>query len=167
MKFKVLKGTELFQKFIDARAEMQRCEHAALDVMHEVGAKYVRGDFWAVAGGISAFGFEGDKKPEGWAIAYKDSDKDFFPARNRKANKELLDKIKALPMYKIEDFNEIMDYDYGDHDTNRISFHPVVNWEKEYVLISIASQYSRYKPVEGMIEITTSEYNSLIPKNDN
>lgn len=161
MKFKILKGTELFQKYIDLKTEMERCDKAALMMMREVGAVSVRGDYFAVAGGISSFQFKDNKKPDGWAYAHNDSRTDFVPAKNRKANKELLDKIKALPCVTFEQFNAPLKYNWRIHDNNRISYHPGLWWKKSYILVEISDQYSRYKPVKDMIELTTSEFNKL------
>jgi|ERR1700761_5260340 len=162
MKFKILKGTLLFKKFVDLQTEIERVNKEALALMKEVGAKQIRGSAWAVDGGISSFVFEkGTPKPEGWKNSFTNEQWEYMPAKGRKASKEIYDKVQALPIVPYEVFKDLIEYDWYDHDTNRISFCPGINWFDEYVLVAIAEQYPRYKPVKGMVEITTGEYNKL------
>ena len=52
MKFKVLKGTELFNKLSDLEKEMKRCNSLAFDLIKELGYTEMRGKFNTLAGGI-------------------------------------------------------------------------------------------------------------------
>lgn len=162
MKFKILKGTLLFKKFVDLQKEMARVEKLSFALMKEVDSIGIRGGDFTVCGGISSFIFKkGVKKPDGWKNSFKNEPWEYMPAKNRAVSKKILAKVEALPSVPYSVFKDIICYDFRDHVGNRISFMPGVDWFDEYVLISIGEQYPRYKPVSGMIEITTSEYNRL------
>lgn len=159
MRFKVLKGTQLFDELVALSNELSRCRKEALKIMKEVGGTYIRGCNMVVGGGISAIALP--EKPDGWRNAYTDMKGEYMPRNDRASGKALADKIKVLPVVEYEVFKKLIKYDYHDHDTNRISFCPAVTWRPTYILIAISEQYPRYKPVKDMIEITTSEYNKL------
>lgn len=162
MKFKILKGTKLFDRLTAVRKEMTRCNKEALKVMKEAGAKSIRGRRMVAAGGISSFIFEDNIKPDNWSFAYgKDYPKDFMPTRNRTVNKDLLGKIANLPVVEYDAINDLLNYDFNDSDTNRLYFIPGLLFKKQCILLVFGEQYTRYKPVKDMIEITHSEYLKL------
>ena len=161
MKFKILKGTKAYAKFVALHAERNRCIAEARKVAKKVGAKQWHWAWWAVAGGISAFVFK--EKPEGWGNAYTPHEEGcFMPKKNLKANKELLAEIKALPVVEEEAINSIIKYDSDKHcTTRRKMFHPGYSMHEGYVLLSFSACVDAYKPIKDVIEITNTEYNKL------
>ncbi len=163
MKYKVSKGTELFKKLDDFEKEMKRCNKAAFDLVEQLGYKTMRGKYATLAGGISSIVIEGTAPPL-WKKCANGS-KEYFPMK-RNANKELLEKIRALPIVEYDDLNKLLKYDpwkRKNADDRRISFHPGFICRKGYFLISVAS-YVKYKPLPGMVEILESEYEKLQTK---
>jgi hypothetical protein len=157
MKFKILKGTVLFEKFIALINEINRCDDAALALMKELGGIHIRGEHGNLGGGIGSIKMP--EKPKDWGNSYVDGE--YMPIKNRKANKEVLEKLAALPIVKDHALNSLINYNWKDHEGRRLNFTPEVNWRKDHILIAIGEQYPRYKAVEDMVEITTTEFNTL------
>lgn len=160
MKFKVVKGSELFDKLTSLKKEMIRCNNAAFNLVKKLGYSRMRGRAGVLAGGISSIEIKSGQ-PEGWRKAYSNRvSNEYFPAKI-KANKDLLDKINALPILEYDALNDLVDFDWRDCDSRFISFNPGVYWQQKVILIDISSEYSKYKPVEGMIEILDSEFQKI------
>jgi hypothetical protein len=169
MKYKVEKGTKLFEKLDALGDRMMEVNKAAFTLVKEMGFKefHTAGTGFVFAGGISAV--RSKTKPEGYVYAFGPSEREaFFPKKN-KANKELLAKIEALPIIKADELNTLVNFDpFADTPAvtrtggRNISFHPGISWGKEYILIEVSHHYEEsYKPAKDMIEITTSEYQKL------
>lgn len=157
MKFKVLKGTPLFDKLSNARKEMRRCNKAALALIKELGYESGRRKGHCLSGGISCFKINGEK-PKGWR---KQSD-GYFPSPIKK-NAEVLAKIAALPIAEYSLINEPLNYRWNDQELeagNTFQFCPGVCWKNDYILIHIG-ELNRYAPVADMIEILDSEFKAL------
>jgi hypothetical protein len=164
MKFRVNKGTPLFDKLILLQEKMWDCNNAAYDLVKKMGYKRMRGRGMVLAGGISTIEILGGK-PEGWRDNTYGVSNEYFPKKN-KQNKEILAKIKALPVVEYRELNDLVNFDMHDTKSNRISFHPEIIWGDDAILIGISSQYENYKPVKGMVEILESEYNLIKFKMD-
>lgn len=161
MKFKVVKGTKLFDQLVDVQKEIRRVNGEARKLVESLGYK----KYWPsseLAGGIVAIHCP-TGKPEGWAVFWKDEKHCYMPAKNKKENKELWAKINALPVLEYSYLNDLLDYKPLTHRTdNRVSFGPGIQWEKDYVLLEFADYVAaKYKPVKDMIEILESEYVKL------
>jgi hypothetical protein len=156
MKFIVRKGTETFDKLKNLVGVMQYCHEKAFDLIKELGYESwcAPRDFNSMAGGIC--GFIADKQPEGWRKLDKDI---YFPIRNRKANKELLERIENLPQVKSESLNEILHFSPQIVEHLYIS-RPAFIPSQDYFLISI-NEKADYEPLPDMEEITFSEYKRL------
>ena len=160
MKFKVLKGTALFDKLTHVFTEVRRVEDAAIALATELGAEkgVHRPDMWAVCF---------DEHPgKLWRKAFADrSEGDYMPSERTKEGKERMARIKSLPKVEYAFLNEILKYDSRSRkkDTNRISYCPTVHWHKDFILVSVR-EYCIYKPVEDMVELTFSEYEELKKK---
>lgn len=159
MKFKILKGTPLFDKLIDVKTKIRDCNAAAFALVKEMGYERMRGKEMVLAGGISSIEIKGGK-PDGWRVAFAEKTKDeYFPSK-LKQNKEILSKISALPVVGYEELNDILDYDFHKHEGKRLSFHPAVIWKEDFILVSVA-EYMYYQPAKDMVEILESEYMKL------
>lgn len=166
MKFKIMKGTPLFDKLREVGDKMKAANKEAYALCTELGFKQMRPESMVLAGGISSL--YAKTKPEGYAFAFNPSKSpnDFFPKRN-KANKEIIERIKALPKVEHEELNNPIKYDgwksnkYNERGSGKhVSLHPGISWHKNFILISVA-EYIDYKPVKDMIEITVTEYKKL------
>lgn len=162
MKFKVLKGTPLFDKLNSLGEEMTEYNKAAFDLVKKLGYTRMRGKSNVLAGGISSIEIKGGK-PVGWRNAYSGVRDEYFPAK-LKANKMLLAEIDALPVVEYDDLNKILNFDWRTSSSRNISFHPGIHWGKKEILIDVSRHYTSYKPVKGMIEILESEYMKLVKK---
>lgn len=168
MKFKILKGTALFEKFIALQTEMKRCNDITKATVNEMGY----GTQWykphgSIAGGIVGFIIPSGK-PTGWANAFTPNEKDAYMPKKIKANADLLKRIKELPVVTTEDFNKIIKYDWrkacGEKEgmgRRTVSYSPGFSVKDEYVLIDVSEAAPKYKPIKDMVEITVSEYNKL------
>lgn len=154
MKFKVLKGTPLFDKLTNLKKEIDAANNAARDLVKELGYENYCKSLFDVAGGISAIIIP-EGKPAGWRFSFNDRQPAhaYFPS-SIKANKELLERIKKLPIVSTQKLNSLINY--GSPFST-----PGISWRKNYILISTRNEY---KPVKDMVEILESEYKKLESK---
>lgn len=164
MRFKIVKTSPLFSKLQELSAKITKVEAASRALVKKMGFKEFRPQSFVLAGGISAVASA--TKIEGYAYAFgPKSQHELFP-KKIKANKELLDEINNLPVVEYEELNNILKYDGRKSNEGngrgglRISLHPGIVFKKNVVLVDTAD-YVDYKPITGMKEITTSEYNKL------
>lgn len=168
MYYKVDKGAPLFDKIEEVKNKMKSANKKALNLVVSMGFEQFRPKAHALAGGISSFFSK--EKPEGFCYTYGDKHghpNDFFP-KKIKNNKILLKQIEDLPIVNYEELTDLINYDWTVHSVSSgprigsksISFCPGVFFNKTYVLFDI-TDCKKYKPSEGMIEITFTEYNKL------
>ena len=161
MKFKVLKGSPIFEKLEHMMSKIKSCWDASHELSESVGAKGVCTFGYHRAGGIGAFQFAPDKFPslELWKqtdprkYQYRDL---FYPRSGKKykQNDELHAKIAALPVVEKEEYNKVIGYEGGWLSSYGLKS------GNGYFLIEIPED-SDYKPLEDMIEILESEYRKL------
>jgi hypothetical protein len=162
MKFRVNKGTRLYDSLVEISEEANRCQNEAAKLVKKLGYRRHRQKSMVLAGGISSIEIPGTPPP-GWRKAYAGKvEGEYFPSR-RKQNKELLDKIATLPVIEYSRLNGLIKFDPYNSKNNRVCFHPAIAQNKNFFLISIPS-YMRYKPVKHMTEILESEYEKLLKK---
>lgn len=156
MKFKILKGTETFEKLTALAEEIKRVEIAADDLVRSVGGKtHCRSNFY-LAGGVAAVVF--DKQPEGWKKVGDDGH--YMP---KVKNKELSERFKALPTLSLQLIQDITGYPSGEIGENKdgqlVRFGvPGIAWNDEYVLFNASSTAPWTPPNADFIEILESEY---------
>jgi hypothetical protein len=163
MKYKILKDTPLFNSLVDMLLKMKECKKAAGDLVGELGGtgEYIpRVD--VLSGGIEGIAME--NRPEGWSRAYPNHYSGlYFPQRRLKQNKEVLQKIDALPVVEKDYFNSLVNFKQQTVETGRkIKWlnNPGIDWKKELILIDVDPD-AKYTPAAGMIEVTMSEYKAL------
>ncbi len=172
MKFKVLKGSELFRLLSEVHKKMEEATAAAKAVSKEVKADAFCQSDRGVAGGISAFVFNNYKSPgDNWKSLDRHTSKMsrfHFPKRNKR-NKELLATIDSLPIVKATELSRIFKYKSQSFSTDQaglvFSTSPGIEWHisKGYILVTI-HENAKYKPIEGLTEIMVSEYQKLSTK---
>ncbi len=166
MKFKVKKGTALFDKLSAIQVKMNKAHKEAAKICKELGFKQFREKRFVFSGGICSF--HADKKPEGYAYAFgPNHPNDVFPKKN-KANKAILERIEKLPVVEQEEVNSLINYDGWDSNENErggryVSLCPGFVFGKNNILIDV-SENINYKPVKDMVEITVTEYKKLKEK---
>lgn len=162
MKYKILKGTETFQKIEELSAKMKAATTAAFDLAKELGGDEIGthiglGSTDNLAGGMT--GIKMDKQPENWGKAAKKHYTGFYYPMRRIANKDILAKWEALPVIDRSEFNDIIGFkaQFGD-----CKYFPGVGveWHKDYILIDCHDE-AKFKPNKDTIEILGSEYNKL------
>lgn len=81
------------------------------------------------------------------------------------AAKELRKSESELPRITDDEFNELIGYDPNNRTSNRICFHPGVQWSEDgnFILINVPD-HTVYEPIEDMVEINVTEYRSLQKK---
>jgi hypothetical protein len=126
-----------------------------MKLVKEMGFKRCCRDSHSVGGGISAIECL-DGKPDGFKSVGEKHQNLYFP---KVRNKELIAKIKALPLVGNEEFNETIGFKEQFSD---MCFHQRFGC-KEFdggYLISISDKCD-YTPKSDMIEILASEYKKL------
>lgn len=161
MYFKILKGTESFDKLNEIFKRAKECRQAASKFAtryNEKGKYLDTGDSDILGGGLS---FVFSETPiEGWV---KDTKyKDAYRPRKSKANVEVIAEIKALPIVLRSEVNDVVKFE-GGFIGNHYYYGCGVNYNlnKDFILISIPERLKDYKPTKDMIEILTSEFNKL------
>lgn len=170
MKYKILKGTELFNKLVAIEKKCKDAVDAADAFAKTIGAVGVYSRRSRQVGGVGAFRFPYDAPPDKkfWMQPDRHNTSDAYYPRSGKAKKirqndELHDKISKLPVVEYKEINEVIGFkDQWVGFTNYITYGLEVN--DDYALIEVGDECA-YEPLPGMIEITISEYNKL--KNQN
>jgi len=161
MKFKINKGTELFEKFQQLKQDIQRVNKEATKLVESFGyTRYCIAPH-CLAGGIGAIEILSvplnDRKK--WVRVSKQNSQLWMPRQNRE-NAELIDEIKRLPKLDYAELNDLIGFKAGATNSFGWATHPGVIWRDEYILIEMADGQI-YEPCDGMVEILTSEYQRL------
>lgn len=163
MYFKIEKDSDLYQKFVDLRGELVKCHKASIDFIkdnygedHLFVPDYING----LSGGIISVGFE--KPPKGWVEWENEDYPDMYqPDKDSKKGSKILDEIKKLPIVKRGAVRDLLNLDekYGD----KILIDPAFGFQDDVIYISLPDYINpkNYTPIEGMVEITHSEYHDL------
>lgn len=166
MKFRVNKGTKLFDQLVAVGEQIRDANNAAVKFGKSLGFSAIRIGGHVLAGGISSF--QSETVPDGFIQKNGDG---VFPRKNLKKNKEVLAQIEALPKVEHSVLNKVLKFDpfnsnekaQNGNGSFKIQWYPHVAWKSEYVLVEVA-EYMNYKPLKDMIEITASEYEKLSKK---
>lgn len=159
MKFKVIKGTSLFNDLTQLNKKMNKVRAAAYKVaksFNGTGRYATSGN--TLAGGIDAIEF--NEKPEGWKSVGNSWQNFYYPkVTNKEANKA----ICTLPYLSFDEINNLLNFKSNAYTTNEGIVWikcPEVYWFPTYILISLPDKV-KYTPVDGMVEILGSEFNVL------
>jgi hypothetical protein len=124
------------------------------------GADYVRGEFFCIFGGVCSAHFN-SKPPKGWIKAGPKYDEGEYRIGTSPDGKALRKYADALPKITDDEFNKLLNYDENKRTTNKICFHPGIQWGKDnFILINIPD-HTHYTPIADMVEITVTEYKAL------
>ena len=172
MKYKVLKGTKLFDSLLALKEKCDECNSAALNLAKKNGAEKAATTGGYVAGSIDAFLFNSPPEKELWMQPDRYRNPNLFYPRSGKSKKvkpndSLHEKIKSLPVVTYENFNNVIGFrsqfvTFGDGFFHFEKYGLSVY--SEIALIEIDSR-CEYTPLPEMIDITDSEFNQIKLKN--
>lgn len=173
MRFKVLKDTELYDKLNGLQKKCNECAAASHALAVELGATAAYTTQHNRCGGADAFHFEYGKDPDKaiWMRpSRRDAPRAFYPRSGGKAgktNKELLDKIAALPVISYEEANSIIGFEAQWVGLSHCrSFGAKIG--PDYALVEVPGE-AEYTPHPDMTELKESEYKELfaaLPKEE-
>jgi hypothetical protein len=159
MKFKVLKGTETYNKLQAFQEKGNEVRKIALDFANSLGfEEYIENQKHRV-GGISAF--VSREKKEGYKQVFTRHRSNLIFPKTTKANKELLAKIEALPVITDDEYNSIIGFKSNFYELNFVRAFGYRKSNKEDCYLIDLSGVTKYTPKPDMIEILESEYISL------
>jgi hypothetical protein len=150
MVFKVSKGCELYDKLKALMDRVNECDRAADALAKELGGTSCRKGYWTIGWGLSAITMP--VKPKGWKNAHRDLVGEYMPSAS---NKEVVKKINELPKVEYNDLNSLVGY-------HNAFGHPGINVRDDYAFLTFSDkQADKLTPVDGMVEITVTEYKRL------
>lgn len=158
MKYKIVKGSALFEQLTILFQRIEVCRKATHDLVDEFGVtEWVGTDRGSLAGGIT--GFKMESMPEGWKRVYSQQYHNAYFPKSIPKNKALLNRIYALPTLDKVALNSIVGYKpqwvgFTHHRAVGIKF------GYDLHLVQVA-EGCKYTPPKGMEEITVSEFNRL------
>lgn len=163
MYIKIMKSSPLGLKIEELWERGKGYNAQAFEWAKAQGAEYIRGDFWAVFGGVTSAKFT-TKPPKGWVKAGPKYDEgEYLISDKTKEGKALKAEEQALPRVTDEEFNDLFNYDPNkSRSGNRIQFHPGLKWGKDGEMLLSFADYVDYTPIEHMEEITSTEYKKLL-----
>lgn len=159
MKFKVLKGTDTFQKLEELRIKVTDVNNQAKDVVKKLEGKRYCGRSHKLAGGISAIEF--DTKPEGYKPVGGSWRSLYYPKSVNKTDCKL---IESLPTVEYSELNDIIGFNAPQTVSSEkgilwISTIGLIFGENE-MLIEVHDGCKYEAPVD-VVEILNSEYFAL------
>ena len=156
MKFKVEKGTAIYQELELLFDKIEDCNSKTKKFVKSLGFEEYGISLRGRAGGLSCI--RASKKPEGFKTVGKKYDNLYMP---KASNKELWEKINALPILSHNEYNEVIGFEQQFKGLSHIRSY---GCEKVNDVFLIDVGDADYTPIEGIIEILDSEYKSLISK---
>jgi hypothetical protein len=154
MYFKIEPGNATYEKVKQTLAKCILYNQKAKSLAKELGFEKFGISKHHRAGGISCF--ESNTKPEGFVTVGKKWQNLFYP---KSKNKEVIEKIKELPVMSFEEFGDAIGF---KPQFKGLNYHRAYGLKQvdDFFLIEIDDNCD-YTPVDGMIEILASEYKSL------
>lgn len=162
MKFKILKGTALYNDLLALQGRINDANKAAKALSVKYGAYGYAGGR-GVGGGIRALCYR--EKPEGFKLVQHPDY--YYPKVSLKVNRGLVDEIAALPVVHNSDLNALLGFASGmtiDEATGgfRHTMSPGIRWDEmalDFALVDTGA--GTCKPHQDLIEILESEYLAL------
>ena len=158
MRYKILKGTDLYNQLWALYLRMQEATSQIEQFIKECGYQ----DFGTSSEylvGCDAIKIEAGK-PEGWNSVGEKYGRYYLPGAKQK---EMRDKIAALPRVGNDELNKIVNFrrqvTVGDGGINSHKC-PGFGISASYALISVALKCD-YTPLPDMIEVLASEFKTL------
>ena len=162
MKFKVLKGNQLFDSLCAIKIKCENATKAANELAKELGGNQAATRNLYRAGGLDAIEFTNYPDKELWRQVDRKNNPYLFYPRSKKSNVDLFERISNLPIVTYDEYNSIINFlpTFGSSD----NVDGIVHFKSygliitdDCALIEIGNG-SGYIPIDGMIEIFESEY---------
>ena len=156
MKFKIIKGTETYEKFMVLKSKIDFVNAESVKLVESLGAQKFCKRSNIAYGGISAIQFE--EKPQGWKKVGEDYQNFYFP----KATEKVVNKaINELPFVRYDEINEIVGFkapqtvpcDRGLQWIDCVGLF----WGIDCIVIYV-TEGAEYTPTADLVEILDSEY---------
>jgi hypothetical protein len=162
MKFKVVKGTETFEKLAAFRERVKDVSKQATNMATLLGgARYCHRSN-KLAGGLSAIEFE--TKPEGYKVVGEKWQHLYYPKASNKKDCAL---IEGLPTIDYDELNTIVNFEAPQTVSSErgIAWISTVGltFGDDEMLISVPTG-CKYTPPTDVVEILESEYDKLKKK---
>jgi hypothetical protein len=165
MKYKILKGTELFDKLSEFQNRRKVVRGLADDLAVSFGGIAAATNGRNLSGGIDAVDFDDiipDKNE--WRKVGNRWQSFYYP---KAKNKAALNLISQLPVIKFDELNDIVGFKGGQtvSDVNGIAWVKSVGLHahKDFILLETA-EGTKYTPHKDAIEILGSEFDKLLKK---
>lgn len=162
MKFKVVKGTETFDKLVAFRAHVDDVKKQAEDVVALLGGIRYCHKANKLAGGIGAIEFE--NKPDGYKVVGEKWQGLYYPKVSNKKDCALIEK---LPTIEYNELNSIVNF----KAPQTISTERGILWVSTVTLtfgdnesLIDVSNGCTYDPPADVVEILESEYDKIRKK---
>ncbi len=165
--YKIVNGSKLFDQLQALQKKCKQCKEEANKLAIEFGGIKVATTGRYLAGGIDGIEFKNDNIPDKtkWRTVGKKWQDLYYP---KSSNKEALSKIASLPTVDVGEIQKIF-----NHKTQLIVNSegfcmvsaPQTHFYKNVILVNYPMAY-KCEPVDGMIEILNSEFNSIKDKED-
>lgn len=159
MKFKIPKGTPLFDTLKEVAKKMKEVNAEAQKIVDEIpDTEGFSPSNHGIAGGIKGIAFkEYSKKKEGWNKMESGVSKWFMP---KAANKELWAKIRALPVLSKDEVNKPLNFSFGMFGNMEIWHTPKIMFKKSAILVQYPDMWKGTPPADA-VEILASEWNKI------
>lgn len=158
MKYKILAGTDTFNKLLAIQKRMQEADGVIKALVAEFGAEEWLGNGYGyIAGDLIGIWFA--QKPDGWTEIRSKHRNFFCPKSSVKGNKPLLERIAAIPKVKTSELNECVGFKPQRVDLTQYNSIGV-EWGSEFHLIEVPDD-ADYTPLDDIIEVLGSEYKRL------
>ncbi|PRY33861.1 hypothetical protein CLV58_11910 [Spirosoma oryzae] len=161
MKYKVMKGSQAYTDLTHIKDRIHQSDEVSKQLVDELGAtEWLNGGFSYLTGGMLGIRFS--SQPDGWKPVYTSKHQNCFFPKKLKKNEALLTRIEAIPKVTIWELNQAVGYQHqtiGDRFIATVG----VTWGTDYHLLSVKED-CEYTPLDGMEEITVSEFNRLKEK---
>lgn len=171
MKFKIMKGTELYKELAALAKKCKECESAAHALAEKYGAEgaYSSSSGSTRAGGIAGFKFAKDRFPDKafWMQVDRHNTPDaWYPRRGKKysCNASIHHEIDALPQVSFDEYNKVIGFKSGFGCSSEGISHFKsygLNVYRGYALIVVPEGAEFKPPTKELIEIVESEYIKL------
>lgn len=165
MKFKILKGTETFNKLTVVFDLIDLANKEARELAASLGAtEWCHSfGFYSIGGGLTGMRFL--TKPPGWKLAFPKQYKDVYFPMNIASTIEVRELIKKLPIVEAQHLNDAVGYEEQEIATGGrtiLSTHPAISKRLDMFLMAINEDAFYHKKPADIIEITSSEYKLLL-----
>lgn len=164
MKYKIVKGTKLFNQLTALNERIKLVDKMAKDLATSLGGTEVATKGNNLAGGIDGIAFKDHPGKDGWMKVGNTWQNLYYP---KAVNRQIRKQIAELPTIEYKELNDMV----GFQGNQVVSESKGLAWVKSVgvffhkeVILMETVEGSKYRPVPGVKEILGSEYDKLMKK---